>query len=127
MSHLEHPIADGVAQPEELNRTVDGRGGRAERDQRVHIGRALKQTGEAVGEIMEVEIEDRKQQEELRQRQREQVPVSVEEGGKRPVKHMPHADIKEKNGKNARRDQLVLLGADLLFLSRGSFRGRFSA
>ena len=120
------PVGNRVAQPEELHRPVDGGGRGPQRNQRVHIRRAAEQLLKSVFKVVEVDVEDRQQQDKLPERQGEEVPVAQEESRQRPVEHMPHAEVEEQDGEHPRHNQPVLLGADGGLLLFGGVGGRFA-
>ena len=81
------------SQQAHFNETVHKARGRTQRHQRVHVGRALEQAGEAHGEVGAVEDEDGHAQDQLHQRRRQ--GLAVHEGGHRQAHHVTHAEIEQ--------------------------------
>ena len=73
---VEIAVCNRVSQPEQLDRTVDCRGCRPKGDQRIHIRCPLEQTGKPVLEVVEIQIENRQQQEKLGQGEGKEVAVT---------------------------------------------------
>lgn len=78
---------------------------RAERDERVHVRRAVEQRLEAHAEELEVDEHDGQQQQELRERERRHVLVPQEEPGQRPAEHVSHRQVEQGDREHGRHDE----------------------
>ena len=81
-----HPPADA----EDRDDAVDRRRRRAQRNERVHVRRAVEKRLEAHAEELEVHENHGQQEQELGKREREHILMAQEEIGQRPSEHVAH-------------------------------------
>ncbi len=97
-----------------------GRGG-AERDEGIHIRRAVPKGFEADSKIFLVDDEYGRCQQKLRQGEAHNVFIAQQDRGQGCAHHMPHGDIKQRNKETERRNQPLFHG--MHFLRRDIARG----
>ena len=73
---------------------------RPQRDERVHVGRAVQQRLEPLAIVLEVDGHDRQQQQELRQRVEHRVFRPEENPRQRPAHHVPHGKVEQGHGED---------------------------
>ena len=106
---MPEPPADHV----DRHHAVDHRRRRTDRDQRIHVGRALEEGLEAHLVVFAVDVGDRKRQQQLGEREDERVCRPVQEMGQRQAHHMPHRDVEKRDQENEGDDQPPLHVGDL--------------
>ena len=117
--HLAEADADLI---DGIDAVYDGGAG-AERDQRVHVRRALPERPEADDIVLAVDIDDGDEQQKLRERERHRVFHAEEARGQRPTHHVAHRKI-EKRDREEQREREALFHA-LVSLLCGSGAARF--
>ena len=118
-----HPPTDAVNRDD----AVDRRRRRAERDERVHIRRAVEERLEAHAEELEVHEDHGQQEQELGKREREHILMAQEELGQGPSEHVPHGQVEQGDGEHERHDEPHAHVRRLLcggVFPRGGRRGR---
>ena len=105
MREIDIPMAHAPADAVDGGNAIYGRCGRAERDERIHVRRAVGKRFEAHTEKLEVHEDDGQQQQELGKREREHVLVAQEDPGQRPAEHMPHRQIEQRDGEAEAHDE----------------------
>ena len=105
MREIDIPMAHAPADAVDGGNAIYGRCGRTERDERIHVRRAVGKRFEAHAEKLEVHEDDGQQQQELGKREREHVLVAQEDPGQRPAEHMPHRQIEQRDGEAEAHDE----------------------
>ena len=118
-------VARAQAGAHAVNRkhAVHQRGGRADRDERVHVGRAVPQRLEPVDKKRAVQIDDGQAQQKLGQRVGDGVFHPQKHPRQRQPHHMPHREIHQRDEKRDRPDQPRLHVLLLLFQRVFRLRG----
>ena len=118
-----------VAMAERIPNAVQGRDAvkrgrsRAQRHKRVHVGGLVNETLEAVAEELEVDGNNRDDEQELCESKRHHVLVAQENTRQGPAIHMAHVQVKQRNGKDEAHDEA---DAHALCLGLGDLRRRGS-
>ena len=105
MREIDIPMAHAQADAVDGGDAVYRRCGRTERDERIHVRRAVGKRFEAHAEKLEVHEDDGQQQQELGEREREHVLMAQENLGQRPAEHMPHRQIEQRDGEAEAHDE----------------------
>ena len=118
-----------VAMAERIPNAVQGRNAvergssRTQRHKRVHVGGLANETLEAVAEELEVDGNNRDDEQELCESKRHHVLVAQENTWQGPAIHMAHVQVKQRNGKDKAHDEA---DAHALCLGLGDLRRRGS-
>lgn len=87
---------------------VQNGGAGAERDERIHVRRALNERLAAADIILAVEKDDGNEQQKLRKRERYRVLHAEETLRQRPAHHVPHREVKKRHGEDEREREAAL-------------------
>ena len=105
MREIDIPMAHAPADAVDGGDAIYRRCGGTERDERIHVRRAMSKRFKAHAEELEVHEDDRQQQKELGEREREHVLVAQEHPGQGPAEHMPHRQIEQWDGEAEAHDE----------------------
>ena len=84
---------------------VHERGPGSQRDEGIHIGRAMPEVFKSVPEIVPSRRQHRQEEQKLGEREDHRVLSSQQNGRQRPARHMPHGNIEKRHGENQGYDQ----------------------
>ena len=118
--------AEGPGHAVERHHAVGKGGGRAQRDERVHVGRAVPERLEASHKVVAVDQQDGNAEQKLRQRRGHHVVHAVQARHLRPAKHGTHGHVEERHAEGERHHQLAELLVRGLASELAGSRGRGS-
>ena len=104
---------------------VQNGGAGAERNERIHVRRALDERLAAADIVLTVDEDNGDEQQKLRERERHRVLHAEEARGQRPAHHVAHREIEERNGKKQREHKTLFHAA--VGLLRGAEAALFTA
>ena len=89
------PVAQAVADLKDRDDAVHHRGGGADGDETVHIGRALEEGAKPYLIVLVIHVKDGEKEEKLEKGEDDGVARPMEHAGQGPAQHVAHGEIEQ--------------------------------